>query len=164
MKISGDAVVGLRYSILDEEGRLVDETPADKPWFYLHGAKECPSGLEAALVDHSVGDRVEVQLPPEQTYGVRNEDAVLELDRRNLPGGDEPKVGMILSIMSPKGETELRVVGVSETRITVDANHPLAGQTLTFEVEVVEVRRATAAEILEGGAKQTASVEAAQGL
>lgn len=158
MRIANDVVVGLRYRILDEEGQVVDRTPEGEPWYYLHGAKECPAGLEAALEGQTEGARFEVTLPPEETYGVRHEEAVFQLERASLPSKQEPRAGMLLSIVSPKGETELRVVDVTETHITVDANHVLAGRTLRFEVEVASVRRATAQEILDGAARQTALV------
>lgn len=153
MQIGSDVVVGIRYRILDGT-RVVDATPVEEPWYFLVGAKECPAGLEQALIGKEVGAQVSVTLPPEQTYGVRNEEAVLELSRANLPGGKEPEVGMLLGILSPKGETELRVVEVKPDTIVVDANHPLAGKTLSFEAEVAVVRRASAVELLEGGAEQ----------
>lgn len=157
MQIGRDVVAGIHYRILDEQGALIDETPANKPWYYLHGAKECPPGLERVLTERTIGERVQVKLPPEHTYGRRNEQAVFVFDRAKLPANQEPRVGMLLSIHSSKGETEMRVVEVTEESVKVDANHPLAGQTLTFEVEVTAVRRASAIEILEGAARQSAS-------
>lgn len=142
--------MAVRYSIRDESGHTIDGSPNGEPWYFLHGAKACPPGLEQALVGHRAGDRVEVKLPPEETYGPKNESAAFRIARANLPRDAEPAVGMILCVMSPQGETELRVVEVSDTEITVDPNHPLAGQTLTFDVEIVDVRPASAAEILSG--------------
>lgn len=153
MKIGDDVVVGLEYVITDLQGTEVDRTPSGQPWFYLHGAKECPPGLEQALGGKEVGAEVEVELPPEQTYGRRNEDAVFRLERSLLPSNQEPRVGMIVSMMSKKGETELRVVEVTPDAITVDANHPLADQSLRFAVRVIDVRRATAEEIIAGEAR-----------
>ncbi|MEL6188575.1 MAG: peptidylprolyl isomerase [Myxococcota bacterium] len=153
MKVGDDVVVGLEYVITDREGREIDRTPSGQPWFYLHGAKACPPGLERALSGKEPGARLEVELPPEETYGRRNEDAVFRLDRAVLPSDQEPKVGMVVSMMSKKGETELRVVDVTSEAIVVDANHPLADQTLRFSVHVVDVRRATAEEILSGEAE-----------
>lgn len=157
MQIGRDVVAGIRYRIIDERGALIDETPSGKPWFYLHGAKECPPGLEKALTQKTVGEKFTVQLGPQETYGTRNEAAVFVFDREKIPAQQEPQEGMILSIVSSKGETEMRVVEVTDTSIKVDANHPLAGRTLTFEVEVHAVRRASAIEILEGSARQSAT-------
>lgn len=154
MKVTADVVAGIEYRILDEAGVEVDATPPGRPWFFLVGAQECPPGLERALLGKGPGERVSVRLPPEHTYGLRNESAVLELARASIPG-PEPKVGMLLGIMSPKGETELRVVEVTEDTIVVDANHPLAGQTLTFEAAVAVVRRPSARELLDGEAQQS---------
>lgn len=155
MRIGSDVVAGIHYVIWSEDGTLIDRTPRGKPWYYLHGSRECPQGLERALKSRKVGDSVQILLGPSETYGERHEDAVLKFDREVLPFEQEPRVGMILSIVDKRGETELRVVDVTEREVTVDANHPLAGRTLRFEVEVVVVRRASAEEILRGSAQQT---------
>lgn len=150
MKIGTDVVVGIDYVIRDARGREVDRAPPGRPFTYLQGARACPRGLERALEGRTVGDRVQVELPPSETYGERSEDGVFRIARAQLPAGSSPEAGMIVAVVDAHGETELRVVEVDDERVTVDANHPLAGQTLRFEVEVVAVRPATAHEILAG--------------
>jgi FKBP-type peptidyl-prolyl cis-trans isomerase SlyD len=150
MRVGTDTVVGIRYTITDAAGQVVDRTPADAPWTFVFGSRTCPPGLERALEARTVGDRIHVALPPSETYGERREEGVFTIARDKLAPGEVPEVGRILAMVDARGETELRIVEVGETTITVDANHPLAGHTLDFAVEIVSVRPATAGERLAG--------------
>ena len=154
MKISEDTVVGLRYVIRNSRGDRIEETPPGHPWFYLHGAAACPPGLEAALLGQEKGATLAIEIEPEFAYGVRNDEAVIKLNRAELPENPIPEVGMLLTINDGQGDTDFRILEVTPNDITIDANHPLAGEKVCFEVEVVEVRLATSSELLAREARQ----------
>lgn len=154
MKISTDVVVGLRYVITDRNGAIVEKTPDKRPWYYLHGAEECPPGLEEALLGHTVGTKMKVSLGPEKAFGPKKEASVIQIPRTELPSSPSPEVGMLLTVSQGPNETDFRIVEVQDDNITLDANHPLAGQTIEFDVEVIEVRPPTAAELLNRSANQ----------
>jgi peptidylprolyl isomerase len=97
-------------------------------------------GFENAVIGLEAGGRCKVVIPPEEAYGERRDDLVLEIGRDELPGQIEPQPGMVLEVRDEEGEyTEVAIIEVGEETITLDANHELAGETLTFEIELVEI-------------------------
>lgn len=161
VQIETGAVIAIHYTIEDEQGDLVDATPKGVPWVFVQGSKTCPPGLETVLHGRSAGDRFEVLLPPDQTYGERRADLVFKVPKDHLPKDQEPRQGQILAVVGPGGETELRVIDVEDEHIRVDGNHPLAGQTLRFSVEVASVRASSAGERLAGEPLPLGSEESA---
>lgn len=147
--IQPNAHVTLDYELRDEEGDLIDASEAEdgEPIQYVHGYGMLVPGLEAALVGLREGDEREVVVPAEAGYGERDESLVMDLDRSDLPEGDL-EVGDELVAESPDGhEIAMTVVEVQDATVVVDANHPLAGETLRYQVKVREVREATQEEI-----------------
>jgi FKBP-type peptidyl-prolyl cis-trans isomerase SlyD len=116
----------------------------------VHGVGALVPGLEAELEGKAAGDKVEVRIAPEDGYGTRHEGMVQRVSRALLPDEVEPRVGMQLQTQNEQGPLVLTVVDVQDEEITVDGNHPLAGVTLHFEVDVKSVRAATAEEIEHG--------------
>src|SRR5690554_6387641 len=110
---------------------------------YLEDAQEVMGGLENALVENSVGDQVKVSVAPAEGYGEVNEELMQPVPRSAFEGVDTIEPGMQFHVQTPGGPQVIRVVEVSDETVTIDANHPLAGQTLHFDVEVVEARDAT---------------------
>ena len=134
--------MSIAYRLFDERGRLVDKQSLG----YVHGYAQILPGLEAGLEGARSGERRRLSLEPEDAFGERDSDGVLEVDRDELPGQVAP--GDEVSAQSPDGtEVVWRVLEVREDVIVVDVNHPLAGQKVRFEVEIREVRPATEAEI-----------------
>jgi FKBP-type peptidyl-prolyl cis-trans isomerase SlyD len=117
---------------------------------YIHGAGNIIPGLESALSGKSSGDKLKVSVNPEQGYGARNDALIQELPRKVFEGIDDIQEGMQFQAQSEQGTQVITVTNVDGDRITVDGNHPLAGQVLNFEVEVDSVRDATAEEIEHG--------------
>lgn len=139
-------VVFITYSVLDEAGRVMGQQ--DMPTGYVHGAG---SGLfapiERDLEGHMVGDRVEVALPPEEGFGASDPGLIIEEDLANVPP-ELRRLGAEADFQNEEGESlTFRVVRIGDGKITLDGNHPLAGQTATCVVDVVSVREANAQEM-----------------
>lgn len=150
MKVADGTVVSFHYKLTDMEGETLDSSEGEEPLTYLHGHENIISGLEGALEGREAGDKFQVEVGPEGGYGERDDDLVETVDRSNfeVPGRLEP--GMQFRAQFAGGERIVTVQDIEGDDVTVDGNHPLAGQTLLFEVEVTEVREATAEEISHG--------------
>ncbi|KDE40988.1 MAG: peptidylprolyl isomerase [Nitrincola lacisaponensis] len=150
MQIDQNTVVSIHYTLTNTEGNVMDSSVGQQPLAYLHGASNIIPGLENALTGKAVGDTLQVTVEPEQAYGEVRDEMIQSVDRANFSGVDEIEIGMQFMAQTPWGEQPVTVVGVEGDSITLDGNHPLAGQVLTFDVEIVEVRAATDAEIEAG--------------
>ncbi len=145
-KITDGVVVSLNY-VLTVDGEKLAQTEAGEPMEYLHGAEEILPGLEAALTNKQVGDKFSVTLSPEDGYGDYDEEDVEEIDRADIPNADELEVGMEVEVEDEDGFTyTAEVIELTPEVVVLDFNPPLAGKTLTYDVEVVGVREATAEE------------------
>lgn len=147
-------VVSLSYTLRNGEGELLDQSDAQDPLHYLHGASNIIPGLEVALEGKKIGEKVSVTVPPEQAYGAHEAERVQKLPREAF--GDLPlEVGMELAFQEDEESEDyidVWVRGLSDTHVEVDFNHPLAGVTLHFEAEVLAIRDATADELEHGHA------------
>ena len=150
MRIDKNRVVTLHYTLRDEQGTVLDSSEGRAPLTYLHGKGNIIPGLEQALAGKEAGEKLDVSVAPEQAYGTRDERLVQILPRSRLPEGTQVAPGMQLRAESPKGPRLVSVVKVERDFVTVDGNHPLAGRTLNFSVEVAEVRKATHEEVSHG--------------
>ena len=146
VNVAAQKVVSIEYTLTSETGEVLDSSVGRDPLVYLHGAGNIVPGLEKALDGKSSGDTIEVAVPPEEGYGVRDDRLVRNMPIRKLPEG-KARVGLRL-----RAETGhiLTVTAVKGDYATVDANHPLASKTLHFKVKVLDVRDATAQELEHG--------------
>lgn len=151
MNIAKDHVVRFHYTMTDDAGNEIDSSE-DEPMTYLHGHGGLMQGLEEALVGKTTGDRLEVNLSPEKAFGERQDNAEQRLPVKHLIGAKSWKPGMTAIVQTQHGQRQVTVLKVGHTMATVDTNHPLAGQAVNFNVEVVEVRPATTEEINHGHA------------
>lgn len=135
---SGDTV-RVHYTGTLDDGTVFDSSRDDEPIEFELGSGEVIDGFDRAVSGLEVGESREVELEPEDAYGQRSDDLVIEVDRGDLPDDLDPEVGQTLAVEGADGEEMAAwVAEVGEDAITVDLNHPLAGRTLTFEVELVE--------------------------
>lgn len=142
-------VVSFHYVLRDEAGEVIDASGKDSPISFLEGSGAIIDGLEKALKSMSAGDQRKVSLEPEQAYGAYDEKQVQEVDRSALPV-EEVKVGDMFQAGQDQHAPVVRVVEVSDDKVKLDANHPMAGKRLFFDVEVAEKRDATPEEIDHG--------------
>lgn len=150
MEIAEDRVVMFHYTLKDDSGEEIESSRSGEPLAYIHGKGNIIPGLEEALEGHTVGDQFDVELPPGDAYGKRDERLVQEVPRDIFEGVDEVEVGMQFRAESQAGEQMVTVTEVEGEEVTVDGNHPLAGETLHFDVEVTGVREATDEELDHG--------------
>lgn len=150
MQIAKNKVVTIHYTLRDEQGAVIDSSSGRGPLAYLHGKGNIVPGLERALDGRGAGDKLDVTVAPEQGYGVRDERLVEIVPRSRFPAGTELAPGMRLRTSGARGVRIVSVVKVERDFVTLDGNHPLAGRTLHFSVEVAEVRRATHEEVSHG--------------
>lgn len=134
---SGDTV-RVHYTGTLGDGTVFDSSRDGDPLEFVLGDGQVIEGFEEALLGMSEGESREVELPPEQAYGERSDDLVISVDRSELPEDLDPEVGQTLAVdTGDEEEMAAWVAEVGEDAITVDLNHPLAGRTLNFEVELV---------------------------
>ncbi|MDI6716670.1 MAG: peptidylprolyl isomerase [Actinomycetota bacterium] len=140
MAIKNGSTVTLDYKVY-VDGQLVDQTSPGEPLVYTQGAGQIIPGLEKGLEGLNKGDKKEVVVQPSEAYGEYSEERVLHIPREDLPEDIEPQVGMQLQATSQSGDMYVGVISeVLPDHIDVDFNHPMAGKTLVFEVEVQDVK------------------------
>lgn len=152
MKATRGSVVSLHYDLSNEQGIFLDSSDKVGPLVYLHGYGNLIPGLEQALEGVEPGFRSQIEVGPEDGYGERDPEAVFEAAREDFPSDLELETGMQLTARTPDGPVSFMVTEVSDESIVLDGNHPLAGMTLYFEVEVLDVREGTEEERAHGHA------------
>ena len=136
---AGDAV-RVHYAGRLEDGTVFDSSAGKEPLEFTIGNGMVIPGFEAAVVGMSPGERKRVKIPPEEAYGPRRQEMVMEVERRCIPQEFEPEVGQVLQIGGSRERMlQVAVSEVTESSVFLDANHPLAGKALLFEVEMVEI-------------------------
>lgn len=143
MNISENCVASFHYTLTDKEGKVIDSSEGRDPLAYLHGANNIIPGLEKELEGKAAGDKLKVEVPASEAYGERNDAMMQELPANMFTGVDKVEVGMEFHAQTENGTQVVSVAAVDGDTITVDANHPLAGVDLNFDVEVTDVREAT---------------------
>jgi len=153
MQIEKHKVVSIDYSLKDDEGNLIDSSEGADPLAYLHGMGNIIPGLENELEGKAVGDTLSVRIAPEDGYGERS-DALTQVVPKNMfEGVEEIQVGMQFHAADANGHMQVvTVAAVADNDVTIDANHPLAGVHLNFDVKVVDIRDASQEEIEHGHA------------
>lgn len=149
VEIAAQKIVSIEYTLTSDAGEVIDSSVGRDPLAYLHGANNIVPGLEKALEGKSAGEVIEVKVTPDEGYGVRDDRLVQNVPVRKLPNG-KAEVGMRLRAETEQGPRILTVTEVKGDYATIDANHPLAGQTLNFKVKVVEIRDASEEELAHG--------------
>lgn len=148
--IEAGKVAAIHYTLTNDDGKVLDTSKGRGPLAYLHGHGNIVPGLERQLAGRRGGEQLKVVVPPEEAYGPRTGDAQA-VHRREFPKDAELHEGMPLRATSSDGqEVILWIHAIKGAQIYVHTDHPLSGQTLNFDVEIVEVRDATADELEHG--------------
>ena len=150
MQIAKNKVVSIDYKLTDKNGEIIDTSEGREPLAYLHGNGGLIPGLEAELDGKSINDTFSVSIPPEKAYGMRDNSLVQSIPRSEFEMSDQLKIGMQFQAQNEYGVQLLTITNIEGDNITVDANHPLAGEILNFDVTVKEIRDATAEELQHG--------------
>lgn len=148
MLIAANKAVSIDYTLTNDAGETIDSSAGGAPLVYLQGAGNIIPGLEKALEGKQAGDELTVSIEPEEAYGEYLAELVSTLNRSLFEGVDELEVGMQFQASAPDGQMQIVTIrDVDGDDVTVDGNHPLAGQRLNFQVKVVDVRDASEEEI-----------------
>lgn len=140
----------MHYTLTNNKGEVLDSSQGGDPLTYLHGSGNIIPGLEKALTGKQIGDKLQVTVEPAEGYGVHDPALVQQVPKRAFQGVPNIEPGMTFHAQSSQGPMRVTVTAVQGDMVTVDGNHPLAGETLNFDVEITEVRAATLEEIAHG--------------
>ncbi len=154
MQIAKDTVVQFNYRIKELDGTELEDSYANDPIAFLCGHNNMMPGVENALLGKTAGDSFSVELAAGETYGELLEDNQQRIPVKHLMGNGKGKwkAGMIAVVNTEQGQREVTILKVGKFMVTVDINHPMAGKTLNFDLEVVDVRQATGEEVEHGHA------------
>ncbi|HEA15955.1 MAG: FKBP-type peptidyl-prolyl cis-trans isomerase [Pseudoalteromonas prydzensis] len=149
MIIATNKVVKMHYSVMDNDKNSIDNSFDGEPLIFIVGTGYLIQGLEDALQGKEAGDTLSVTVPPEQGYGERH-DELMQAVPKSMFEGMEIEVGMQFRASTDDGDQSVMIIDIQEDEVIVDGNNPLAGITLNFDVEILEVRDATADELAHG--------------
>ncbi len=136
---NGDTI-RVHYKGTLDDGTVFDNSEGRDPLELTLGQRQVIPGFEAAIVGMNVGESKTATIPSAEAYGERSDQLIIKAPRDKMPEGHEPEVGQQLQMTTPQGQpVPVRVSEVTDTEVTLDANHPLAGQNLTFELKLVEI-------------------------
>lgn len=150
MQITKNKVATIDYTLKNDAGEVLDSSEGGQPLAYLHGTGNLIPGLESALEGQSPGDNIQVSVPPEDAYGLRDESLRMDVSLSQFDSVQNLEVGMQFLVPSEEGERVIRVEEIKGNKVTIDGNHQLAGMTLHFDVTVRDVRDATQEEKAHG--------------
>jgi FKBP-type peptidyl-prolyl cis-trans isomerase SlyD len=150
VQIAADSVVLIHYTLKDDDGKVLDSSSGGEPLAYIQGHGNLVPGLEKALEGKTKGNHIAVTLSPAEGYGARSEALVPRVPKRSLQGAGEIRKGMQFQAQTDEGMRVFTVTTMAGDMVTLDGNHPLADQTLHFDVDVVAVRSATEEELEHG--------------
>jgi len=149
MKIAQDTVVSMHYSVSSSDGVEIDSTDGTTPLDFIYGNGYLIAGLEKALLGLEANAKLETTITAEEAYGERHEELVQAVPI-SMFESMEPQVGMQFRATTEHGEQSVIIIDVSDDHVVVDGNHPLAGHSLSFKVEVIAVRAASPKELEQG--------------
>ena len=151
MTIENNKVASIDYTLTNDTGETLDTSVGKEPLKYIQGHQNIIPGLEKALEGKSTGEKLTVTVPPEEAYGTSSPASIQTVSKEVFQGVDNIDVGMQFQAQGEGGQPIIvTVTKVEDDQVTIDGNHPLADQTLTFDVEIKEVRDATEEELEHG--------------
>ena len=148
MQIAEGHIVDIEYTLTRDTGEKIDESEEGKPFSYLHGKNNIVPGLEKELTGRSVGDFINLKVEPENGYGEVKAELIQDVPRSAFNEVKSIEIGMQFQVSSDDGQDKLvTITDIQEATVTVDGNHPLAGETLIFDVRIKNIRLATEEEL-----------------
>ncbi|HEY6641466.1 peptidylprolyl isomerase [Povalibacter sp.] len=150
MQVTQNAVVSIHYTLTNDKGETLDSSAGGEPLTYLHGNGNLIPGLESQLEGKQAGDKLQAKVAAVDAYGEHDKSLIQKVPRRSFRGVADVNVGMQFQVQSNTGPRMVTVTQVQGDMVTIDGNHALAGQDLTFDVEITEVREASEEEIAHG--------------
>jgi FKBP-type peptidyl-prolyl cis-trans isomerase SlyD len=150
MQVAENTAVSIHYTLTNDNGDVIDSSIGREELIYLHGSGNIISGLEKALYGKTVGEKFNIRIEAQDAYGEFTDEMIQVISRSMFEGIDNIEVGMQFHADVSYGTGIVTVTEIDGDKVTIDGNHPLAGQALTFDVEVVDIRPATQEEMAHG--------------
>jgi FKBP-type peptidyl-prolyl cis-trans isomerase SlyD len=150
VQIEAETVVSFHYTLRDDSGKALESSYGETPAVYLHGAHNIMPGIEAAMTGRASGETFTTTLLPEDAYGLRYPDRVQRVPVKHLAFKGKLARGAVVQLSTSDGMRTVTVIKAGRHSAEIDTNHPLAGLTLTFDIEIVDVRNASAEEVAHG--------------
>jgi FKBP-type peptidyl-prolyl cis-trans isomerase SlyD len=150
MQVEKDKVVFFHYRLNDEAGNEIEDSHDRKPMAILFGHRNIIAGLEKAMDGRAAGDRFSVAVAPEDGYGQRRENFTQRVPKKYFPDPEHLRPGMTSNLRTQEGYRTVIVIKVGSSVVDVDLNHPMAGKTLNFDVEITDIRDASPEELEHG--------------
>ena len=152
LTVAKNTVVEFHYKLHNASDELLESTEGDAPRAFLVGHRGVLAGVEEAMLGHATGDSLSITLPPERAFGLRDEKLQERISKKYLKHVKRLVPGVIAQMQTKNGPKPVTVLKVGSKVVDVDLNHPRAGQTLTFAIDVVSIREATGEELAHGHA------------
>ena len=159
MKISKNTIASIEYTLRDDEGEIIDSSEGNSPLEVLVGQGQLIPGLEKALMGLEAGKELKISVNPEEAYGDYNPGLEVVVPMSQIKTDDEIEEGVHFQVDTPDGTLIYEVQKIEGDQVTMNGNHPLAGQVLHFDVKVVSVRAATEEELKHGHAHSEGGCE-----
>ena len=150
MKIEKNKVVSMHYTLKDDKGTVMDTSNGKSPLPFIQGNGQLIPGLESQIEGKEKGEKMNVTVAPADAYGEFRDDMIFKVSKEGFRGEEELQIGMQVEVELEQGKSIAVVSKIEGNDVTLDLNHPLAGQTLHFDVEIMDVRDATEEELSHG--------------
>lgn len=151
MALQDNQVVTINFTLKDEDGNVIESTTKEQPFSFISGNQQILPKLENQVSSMLIGSKKTIVLEPEEAYGVYKDTSIQTVKRNDFPEGTKLEIGLGFVADTPEGQQLPFVIKTIENDdITIDFNHPLAGHTLTFDIELLELREATKDELAHG--------------
>ena len=150
MKIENNRVVTIHYTLKDGEDQVLDSSAGRDPLAYIHGIGALIPGLEKQMDGRAAGEKFQAVVQPADGYGEYDEEQVFDIPSGEFDPDDQLELGMQIQLNTDSGSAVATIVDIKDDFVTLDLNHPMAGVTLFFDVEIMDVREATANELSHG--------------
>ena len=151
MKVTKNSIVTLEYILMDDKGEVLESSSVDGEYDYLHGIGEMLPGVEKALSGLEKGAKIDIVIPPEDGFGIKNEDLVVEIEKEIFPEDSVLEAGMEFDVEDEDGDNIITIIELRGNKVLVDKNHPLAGETLRVKAEITDIRMAEDWEVAHWG-------------
>ena len=142
MKVGKNSIVTIEYVMMDNSGEILESSKEDGVYDYLHGIGEMLPGVEKALSGLEKGDSIDIIVPPEDGFGIKNDEFIFEVDKEIFPEDTSLEAGMEFDVEDEDGDNIITVLELRGDKVLVDKNHPLAGETLKVEAKILDIRMA----------------------
>ena len=151
MKVIKNTIVTLEYVMMDHSGEVLESSKIDGDYDYLHGIGEMLPGVERALSGLEKGDSIDITISPEDGFGIKNDELIFEVDKEIFPEDTQLEAGMEFDVEDEDGDNIITILELRGDKVLVDKNHPLSGETLKVQAEILDVRMAEDWEIKHWG-------------